>query len=81
MPQLGVIVFHTVSLALVGQRLVVARIRGATYLAFRPAITISDPNGNRITLDWAGIILSRAEQKIAISDAPVTVNDGVLEVM
>jgi uncharacterized protein involved in type VI secretion and phage assembly len=44
-------------------------------------ITISDPNGNMVTLNEAGITLSKAEvQQIVIGDANVTINDGALVV-
>jgi hypothetical protein len=45
-----------------------------------PSITISDPNGNMVTLNEAGITLSKAPQQIVIGDASVTVNDGALVV-
>lgn len=45
-----------------------------------PSITISDPTGNTVTLNEAGITLSKAEQQIVIGDASVSVNDGALVV-
>lgn len=44
------------------------------------SITISDPNGNTVTLNEAGITLSKAGQQIVIGDANVSVNDGALVV-
>ncbi len=44
------------------------------------SITLTDPNGNSVTLDAAGITLSKAGQQIVVSDASVSVNDGALEV-
>ena len=44
------------------------------------SITITDPNGNSVTLNAAGITLSKGGQQIVISDASVSVNDGALEV-
>ena len=43
-------------------------------------ITISDNNGNSVTLDTSGITLSRGSQQVMIGDASVSVNDGALEV-
>jgi uncharacterized protein involved in type VI secretion and phage assembly len=44
------------------------------------SITISDSNGNKVTLDDSGITLSKGSQQIQIGDASVSVNDGALEV-
>jgi uncharacterized protein involved in type VI secretion and phage assembly len=44
------------------------------------SITITDNNGNSVTLDTTGITLSRAGQQIVVSDASISVNDGALEV-
>lgn len=44
------------------------------------SITITDPNGNTVTLDSSGITLSKGGQQVMISDASVSVNDGALEV-
>ena len=45
------------------------------------SITITDPNGNTVTLDASGITLSNSGgQQIVISDFSVSVNDGALEV-
>jgi Type VI secretion system/phage-baseplate injector OB domain len=44
------------------------------------SITITDPNGNTVTLDSSGITLSNGGQQIQISDFSVSVNDGALEV-
>lgn len=45
-----------------------------------PSITISDPSGNMVTLNEAGITLAKAEMQIVVGDANVTVNDGALVV-
>ncbi len=44
------------------------------------SITLTDPNGNTLTLNEAGISLSRGGQQIVLSDTSVSVNDGALEV-
>lgn len=44
------------------------------------SITISDPNGNMVTLSKAGITLSKAGQQILIGGMNVSVNDGALVV-
>lgn len=44
------------------------------------SVTISDSNGNKITLDSSGITLERGGSKVEISDSEVNVNDGALEV-
>jgi len=44
------------------------------------SITITDNNGNSVTLDTSGITLSRSGQQVVVSDASVSVNDGALEV-
>jgi uncharacterized protein involved in type VI secretion and phage assembly len=44
------------------------------------SVTISDPNGNQITLDSSGTTAERGGQKLVIADASVSVNDGALEV-
>ena len=44
-------------------------------------ITISDPNGNTITLDTSGITLANGDSiSVVISSSSVSVNDGALEV-
>jgi uncharacterized protein involved in type VI secretion and phage assembly len=45
------------------------------------SITITDPNGNTVTLDSSGIKLEHGSNKIEITDSSVSVNDGALEVM
>ena len=45
------------------------------------SITISDSNNNKVTLDSSGITIERGANKVAVSDAEVSVNDGALEVM
>jgi uncharacterized protein involved in type VI secretion and phage assembly len=44
------------------------------------SITISDNNGNSVTLDTTGITLSKGAQQVNVGDASVSVNDGALEV-
>ncbi len=44
------------------------------------SLTITDPNGNSVTLDSSGITLTRGSETVAISDSSVSVNDGALEV-
>jgi uncharacterized protein involved in type VI secretion and phage assembly len=44
------------------------------------SITISDPSGGAVTLNEAGLTLSKAGQQIVIGDASVSVNDGALVV-
>jgi uncharacterized protein involved in type VI secretion and phage assembly len=44
------------------------------------SITITDNNGNSITLDASGITVSKGGQQVVVSDASVSVNDGALEV-
>ena len=44
------------------------------------SVTITDSNGNTITLDSSGIALERGSGKLEITTSKVTVNDGALEV-
>jgi uncharacterized protein involved in type VI secretion and phage assembly len=45
------------------------------------SITVSDPNGNTITLDSSGITLANGESiSVVVSSSSVSVNDGALEV-
>ncbi|HEY2284991.1 MAG TPA: phage baseplate assembly protein V [Streptosporangiaceae bacterium] len=44
------------------------------------SITISDPGGNTVMLNEAGITLSRAGQQVVIGDANVAVNEDALVV-
>ncbi len=44
------------------------------------SITISDPNGNQVTLDDSGITLSNGGQTVVVNSSSVTVNDGALVV-
>jgi uncharacterized protein involved in type VI secretion and phage assembly len=44
------------------------------------SITITDPNGNAVTLNESGITLSKGGQQVLIGEASVSVNDGALEV-
>jgi phage baseplate assembly protein gpV len=44
-------------------------------------ITLSDPNGNTVTLDGSGIKLANGEAiSVVVSSSSVSVNDGALEV-
>ena len=45
------------------------------------SITISDPNGNTVTLDNSGITLANgSSSKVVVSSSSVSVNNGALEV-
>ncbi len=44
------------------------------------SITISDPNGNTVTLDSSGITLSNSSCSVVVSSSSVSINDGALEV-
>jgi len=44
------------------------------------SITLSDSNGNTVTLDSSGITLTNGGQQVVISSSSVSVNDGALEV-
>lgn len=44
------------------------------------SITVTDSNGNSLTLDSSGITLSNGSQQVVINDSSVSVNDGALEV-
>jgi uncharacterized protein involved in type VI secretion and phage assembly len=44
------------------------------------SITLSDSNGNSVTMDRDGIAIVRGSGKIAITDGKVSANDGAMEV-
>ena len=44
------------------------------------SITLSDSNGNTITLDSSGITVSNGGQEVVVSSSSVSVNSGALEV-
>lgn len=44
------------------------------------AITLTDDNGNTVTLDSSGISLSNGGQTVVVSSSSVSVNSGALEV-
>jgi uncharacterized protein involved in type VI secretion and phage assembly len=44
------------------------------------SITISDSNGNSVTLDRSGIAIVRGSGKVKITDGKVSANDGAMEV-
>ncbi|MCY1078703.1 phage baseplate assembly protein V [Archangium lansingense] len=44
------------------------------------SITLSDAQGNTVTLDSSGITLVRGGQKLEVTDSNVSVNSGALEV-
>jgi uncharacterized Zn ribbon protein len=45
------------------------------------SITLSDPNGNTVTLDSSGITLANGDSvSVVVSSSSVSVNDGALEV-
>ncbi len=41
-------------------------------------VTVSDSNGNTVTLDSSGVTLERGGNKVVVSDSEVSVNDGAL---
>jgi uncharacterized protein involved in type VI secretion and phage assembly len=43
-------------------------------------ITLSDPNGNTVTLGSSGIKLANGQESVVVSSSKVSVNDGALEV-
>jgi phage baseplate assembly protein gpV len=44
------------------------------------SITITDPNGNTVTLDSSGITLANGSSTVAVGSSSVSINDGSLEV-
>jgi uncharacterized protein involved in type VI secretion and phage assembly len=44
------------------------------------SITLTDSNGNTVTLDSSGITLSKGGQEVVVADASVSVNSGALTV-
>lgn len=44
------------------------------------ALSITDKNGNTVTLDSSGITLANGGQTVVVSSSSVSVNDGALEV-
>jgi uncharacterized protein involved in type VI secretion and phage assembly len=44
------------------------------------SITITDSNGNTVTLDSSGITMSNGGQEVVVSSSSVSVNSGALEV-
>jgi hypothetical protein len=44
------------------------------------SLTITDPNGNTVTLDSSGITLENGGSQVVVSSSSVSVNDGALEV-
>jgi uncharacterized protein involved in type VI secretion and phage assembly len=44
------------------------------------SITLTDSNGNTVTLDSTGITLSKGGQQVVVADANVSVNSGALTV-
>ena len=45
------------------------------------SVTLTDPNGNSVTLDTSGITISNGSQQVVVSAASVSVNNGALEVI
>ena len=45
------------------------------------SITLSDTNGNTVTLDGSGITLSNEQSTVVVSSSSVSVNQGALEVV
>ena len=44
------------------------------------SITITDPNGNTVTLDSSGITLANGGEQVVVSSSSVSVNNGALQV-
>jgi hypothetical protein len=44
------------------------------------SITLSDPNGNAVTLDSSGIKVANGGQQVVVSSSNVNVNNGALQV-
>ncbi|MGP0028310.1 MAG: hypothetical protein ACLPKE_33885 [Streptosporangiaceae bacterium] len=44
------------------------------------SITLSDPNGNTVTLNSSGITLANGQSTVVVSSSSVSVNNGALEV-
>lgn len=44
------------------------------------SITLTDPNGNTVTLDSSGITLANGSSTVAVGSSSVSINDGSLEV-
>jgi len=44
------------------------------------SITLTDPNGNTVTMDSSGITLANGGQQVVVSSSSVSVNSGSLEV-
>ncbi len=44
------------------------------------SITITDGNGNTVTMDSSGITLANGSQQVVVDDSSVSVNDGALQV-
>lgn len=44
------------------------------------SITLSDPKGNKVTLDSSGITLANGSSSVVVSSSSVSVNNGALEV-
>jgi len=44
------------------------------------SVTVEDPNGNKVTLDSAGVTLERGGGKLEITDGKLSANSGALEV-
>jgi uncharacterized protein involved in type VI secretion and phage assembly len=44
------------------------------------SLTITDPNGNTVTLDSSGITLSNGGEQVVVSSSSVSVNNGALQV-
>ena len=67
----------------VGAAVKVIATKAPTELKFdddQGSLTITDPNGNTVTMDSSGITLARAGCTVVVSDSSVSVNDSALEV-
>ncbi len=45
-----------------------------------PGVTLSDSNGNEVTLDGTGVTLTRGGMSVAVETGRVTINGGAMEV-
>jgi uncharacterized protein involved in type VI secretion and phage assembly len=43
------------------------------------SITVTDPNGNKLTIDKSGITVANGGQQVVVSSSKVSVNNGALE--
>lgn len=46
----------------------------------KKSITVTDPNGNKLTVDKSGITVANGDQQVVVSSSSMSVNKGALEV-